>query len=85
MLQWCPPGYVYILMCFLTRTLEATASAASSVANTAIATYTFPFHISTVLVRAITDVCIVSIYTLLSSVNVGVSIKQLVLCVYVLF
>ena len=45
---------IYIIMCFLTRSLESVASAAASTANMAIATYTFPRHVSTVIVSTCT-------------------------------
>ncbi|ELU08336.1 hypothetical protein CAPTEDRAFT_213236 [Capitella teleta] len=49
LLQWCPPGSIFIGMCFILRLTEALAAAAKATAAIAIATYTFPDHISTVM------------------------------------
>ena len=49
MLEWCPHGVVYIVMCFVVRSIEALGSAASMTATSTIGAVTFPQHISTVM------------------------------------
>ena len=49
-LIWCPNGVVFVVMCFLVRSLEAIAAAAQGTANLAIAAHTFPRMVSTVMV-----------------------------------
>lgn len=46
----CPSGTIYIVMCFLTRTVEALGSSAVLVASFAIVAHEFPDNVATVFV-----------------------------------
>ena len=50
MLEWCPKGTIYLVMCIVVRSVEALGNSAAGTASLAIASYTFPDRVSTVLV-----------------------------------
>ena len=52
-LDGCPDGAVYIVMCFLVRTVEAVGAAALSTASFAILANTFPDNVATVFVSLV--------------------------------
>ncbi len=48
--MWCPNGGLFVAMCFVTRSVEAFASAAQNVATSAIGAFVFPNNVSMVMV-----------------------------------
>ena len=51
MLEWCPPGTIYLVMCVVVRSVEALGGSASGTASLAMASHTFPDRVSMVMVN----------------------------------
>ena len=49
-LEYCPVGHIYVVMCLLVRTVEAMACAGSSTASFTMSAHVFSGRVSTVVV-----------------------------------
>jgi 20S proteasome subunit beta 7 len=73
MLDKCPPGNLFIIMCFVTRSIEALGASAFITASFAIIANEFPDHVSSVFVSIIFTVGII-IIIIITIGNVVISV-----------